>query len=117
MVLIAYILLLQNYQFDPQDPIKTFLDFGYPIGDTFYISIALVTFILSRNILDGIMRSKALFVLLALFFQFLADYILLYNPEAYTAGDLLDFINLISYFIMTIALLSLRSLQVKIKEA
>lgn len=116
MLTTTYILFLQDYKFDWSNLIKTFIDFGNPLGETVYISIAIIIFIFSRNILDGIMRSKASLLLLALVAQFLADSIFLYKPDAFYPGNYMDLIYLASYFIMTLALLNLRSLQVKIKN-
>lgn len=116
MLTIAYFIFLQNYLFDWSNPFKIFLDFGYPFGDALYISIAIIIFIFSRNILDGIMRSKALLILVALFVQFIADYIFVYKSDSFYPGDYMDFLFLVAYFIMTLALLNLKSLQVKIKN-
>lgn len=93
-----------------------FLDFAYPLGEAIYISIAIITFIFSRDVLDGIMQSKAFLVLVALVVQFLADYIFLYNSSGYYSGSFIDFVYLVSYFVMTLALLNLKSLQVKIRN-
>lgn len=116
MLTISYVLFLQNYSFDFRNPLKIFLDFAYPFGEAIYISIAIITFIFSRTILDGIMRSKALLVLVALVVQFIADYVFLYKSSSYYQGNFMDFIYLISYFVMTLAILNLRSLQVKVKN-
>lgn len=114
---LSYILFLQDYKFDFGNPVKIFLDFGYPLGESIYISIAIIIFIFSRNVLDGIMRSKALLILIALLFQFLADYIFLYNSSEFYSGSYIDLIYLVSYFTMTVALLSLKSIQIKVKSA
>jgi len=116
MLTISYVLFLQDYIFDFENPIKIFLDFGYPLGNAIYVSAAVITFIFSRNVLDGIMQSKAFLVLVALVIQFMADYIFLYNSSSFYSGSFIDFVYLVSYFAMTFALLNLRSLQVKIKN-
>lgn len=114
MLTMAYILFLRNYEFEWGRPIKIFLDFGYPLGEAIYISFAIIIFIFSRNILDGIMRSKALLILIALFAQFFADYLFLYDSSNFYPGNYMDFIYLLAYFTMTLALLSFRSLNIKI---
>lgn len=114
MLTTGYILFLQDYKFNWHDPLKIFLDFGYPLGEAIYISIAIVTFIFSRTVLDGILRSKALLVLIALVFQFLADYIFLYDSSGFYPGNYVDLVYLLAYFVMTLALLSLRSIHVKV---
>lgn len=116
MLTIAYVLFLQDYKFNFENPIKIFLDFGYSLGEAIYISIAIITFIFSRTILDGIMRSKAFLVLIALVVQFIADYMFLFGQNKFYPGSFIDFVYLVSYFAMTFALLSLKSLQVKIKN-
>lgn len=118
MLIIGYILFLQDYKFNWDEPIKIFLDFIYPLGDAFYVSIAIIIFIFSRDILDGIMRSKALLLLVALAIQFFADYSFLYQSHFgnYYQGDFVDYIYLVAYFFMTLSLLHLKSLQVKIKN-
>ncbi len=113
---IGYFLFLRHYKFNVNDPVKTFLDFGYPLGEAVYISIAIIIFIFSRSILDGIMQSKALFLLIALVIQFIADYVFLYGASGFYSGSYIDFLYLISYFVMTLALLNLKSLQVRIKN-
>lgn len=114
MLATGYLMFLKDYTFDFSNPIKIFLDFGYPLGEAIYISIAVITFIFSRTVLDGIMRSKALLVLIALFIQFAADYIFLYTADTYYAGNFVELIYLAAYFMMTLALLSLKSINIKI---
>jgi hypothetical protein len=74
MLVIAYVFFLKDYVFDWSQPLKIFLDFGYPMGEAIYISLAFVTWLLSRHVLGGIMRDKIFFILFALFIQFLADF-------------------------------------------
>ncbi|QQG40607.1 MAG: hypothetical protein HYV37_03495 [Candidatus Levyibacteriota bacterium] len=117
LVLILYYLsFFQNYQYDFSNPIKMFFDIAQPLGNAVYVSAAIITFIFSRTVLDGIMQSKAFLLLVALIIQSIADYIFLYKSSTYYSGNYMDFIYLISYFVMTLALLHLKSLQVKIKN-
>lgn len=118
MVLVAYAIFLHDYIFDFSSPMKIFLDYGYPLGDALYVSIAIIIFIFSRTILNGIMKSKAFLLLVALIVQFLADYVFLYTSawDSYYPGHYTDFIYLASYFTMTIALLHLKSIFVRIKS-
>ncbi len=109
----GYFMFLRNYIFDWANPIKIFLDFGYPLGDAIYVSIAILVFIFSRSILDGIMRTKASLILVALIVQFIADYIFAETSSTYYAGNYIDFLELLSYYLMTVALLSLKSIRVK----
>jgi hypothetical protein len=112
----AYISFLHGYKFDWSNPIKIFLDFGYPLGEACYISIAIIIFILSRGILDGLMKSKALLILFALGTQFIADYTFIFTASIYYPGNYVCFAYLVAYFFMTIALLSLKSIRVNVKS-
>lgn len=117
LVLIAYTLFLRNYVLIVSQPVKTFLDFAYPLGEAIYISIAIIIFIFSRTILDGIMQSKAFLLLIALLFQFITDYAFVYDAKNYYSGNYIDFMCLVSYFIMTLALLSFKSIQIKVYKS
>ncbi len=119
MLLISYVLFLREYVFDFSAPVKTFLDFGYPMGQAIYVSIAILTFVLSRNILGGIMRRPILFFLFALVLQYLCDYIFLYqfNAGNWYVGGINDFMYLTSYFLMTLALIYLGQTFNKIKDS
>jgi hypothetical protein len=114
MLSIAYMLFFRGYSLDFNNPVKVFLDFAYPLGEAINISIALIIFIFSRKILDGVLKSKALLLLMALVVQFLADYIFVYYQTSFQPGDYIDLTYLIAYFIMTMALLGLKSIRVSI---
>ena len=111
MLVVAYLLFLSDYEFDISAPLKIFLDFGYPFGQTLYVSLAILVYLLSKNLLGGIMKNKILFILFALVVQFLADYTFLYQASRGTwyAGGLNDFIYLTSYFMMTFGLIQLKT--------
>lgn len=111
MLSIGYFLFLKNYSFDWSNPVKIFLDFGYPFGQAIYISLAILTYILSRGVLGGIMKSKILFLLFALVVQFFADYTFLYQSSngIWEVGGTNDFIYFVAYFSMTLALIQFES--------
>lgn len=116
ILLIAYFTILKNYSFDLKDPIETFLNFGYPTGQAIYISIALLSLFLTRNILGGIMKQKILFILLAFFSQFLADYFFIIFKNNYYPGSILDYLYVLSYFLMAFGIFQLQMVVAKIKE-
>lgn len=118
MLIIAYFLFLQGYEFDWSNPIKIFLDFGYPMGQAIYISIALLTYLLSRKVLGGIMRGKILFILFALCAQFLSDYTFLYQSSrgVWKAGEINDYMYLTAYFLMALGLLQLNAVFKKLNN-
>lgn len=116
---IGYYLFLQGYEFDWSDPMKVFLDFGYPLGQAVYISFAILTYLLSRGVLGGIMKTKILFILFALSIQFLSDYTFLYQTSRGTwhVGEINDYMYLISYFLMTFGLLQLKTVLSKFRNS
>lgn len=111
MLMVAYYLFLKGYEFDWSNPLTVFLDFGYPFGQAFYISLAFLTYLLSRNVLGGVMKTKIIFILVALLAQFLSDYMFLYQAlnGTWHPGGFNDFLYLISYFLMSIALIQLKT--------
>ena len=119
LVLLAasYYSFLQGYEFDFEEPIRVFLDFAYPLGQAIYISLALVTLVVSRKILGGVMRRKIFFILIALVLQYSADYLFLYQQiqETWVAGGVSDYLYLVSYFVMTMALFNIRISDVRAK--
>lgn len=118
LLVAAYLLFLQGYEFDWSNPIKIFLDFGYPFGQAIYISLALLTYMLSRGVLGGIMKNKILFILLALLVQFLADYTFLYQSSrgTWVAGGVNDYMYLVAYFVMTLGLIQLKTIHDNLKN-
>lgn len=108
---IAYTFFLKDIGFDSSNLLKTFLDFGYPLGELIPVSIALFTFTLSRSLLGGTMRSRILYLVGAFFFQFLTEYAFLYTAGAmtYVNGGWNDLMYATSYAIMSIGLISFRS--------
>ena len=108
MVVVAYFLILKQYELDFTDPLGTFLNFGYPLGQAVYISIAILTYLLSRKMLGGIMRFPILLIVLAFAAQFLADYIFIYFHDLYFPASFMDYFYLLAYFLMTLSLIYLK---------
>jgi hypothetical protein len=109
MVYLSYHFFLESYEFDVTNATKIFLDFGYPIGQAIYISIAILTFTLSKKILGGIMKNKVLFILIALAIQYYADNNFLFQTTSGTwiNGGYGDYIYLVAYFLMGLGLMKL----------
>ncbi|MBI4035972.1 hypothetical protein HY383_03405 [Candidatus Daviesbacteria bacterium] len=112
LLVVAYALLLKDYEIDFADPIRVFLDFAYPTGEAFYISLAILTYLLSRKLLGGIMRPKILFFILAFTIQFLTDYTFLYSVsrEFYYNAGIVDLMYTTSFAIYSLALVNLKFL-------
>lgn len=118
MLSVGYFLFLSDYVVDLSNPLKTFLDFAYPLGDAIYISITILAYSLSRKLLGGIMRSKILFLLFAFVLQFIADFNFLFQSSRGTwlNAGYGDYLYLVAYFAMTLGLLQLNTVLVKLKS-
>jgi hypothetical protein len=115
---LSYWIFLSEYIIDLSQPIKTILDFGYPLGQAFYISVALLILLLSRKVLGGIMKAPIIYFIIALALQYLSDFTFLYqlNNGTYVAGGIVDFMYFISYFAMAISLIKLGEAYQKIRH-
>lgn len=107
LLVISYLILLHNHQFDTSKPVTVFLDNGYPIGEALYISIGLVAYLLSRKLLGGVMKAGILLIILALVVQYVSDFTFVYqsNRNTYVSGNYDDLFYLIAYFVMTLAMI------------
>jgi hypothetical protein len=115
---IGYLLFLNGYVFDLSSPVKVLLDLGYPIFQALYVSSALITLLLSRGVLGGIMRTKILVVLIALFIQFISDYTFLYQSSRgiWSVGGVNDYMYLLAYFVMTLGLFQFKTAYDELKK-
>ncbi|HSW37434.1 MAG TPA: hypothetical protein VLG37_03645 [Candidatus Saccharimonadales bacterium] len=103
----SYYLFLRGYQFDWHHPLTIFLDFGYPLGEATYISIAIMAFLLSRKYLGGIMKNRILLLLGAFVVQYAADFNFLYQNShgTWVNGGYGDYLYFVSYTVMTASLI------------
>lgn len=110
-LVISTLLFIKDVGFDLSDPLKLFLDIGYPLGEIIPVSIAVFTLTLSRNLLGGTMKKKVLYLIGAFFFQFLTEYAFLYaaGMETYQNGAWNDMMYATSYAIMGLGLTAFRS--------
>lgn len=113
LLVASYLYFLHNYHFDFSSPhavLTVILDLGYPLGQALYIALALLTYLLSKQLLGGVMKRKVLFILLALLLQYIADFSFLYAAKAdkvFPAGAN-DFMYLVAYAAMALALNNFR---------
>jgi hypothetical protein len=107
----SYYMFLRGYEFDWHNPLVIFLDFGYPLVQATYISIAITAYLLSRKYLGGIMKRRILLILAAFVFQYAADFNFLYQNShgTWVNGGYGDYLYLVSYFVMTCAFIYLTS--------
>lgn len=107
LLLGSYMYFLRGYSFDWSHPLTVLLDFGYPLGQTVYIAFAILAFLLSRKLLGGIMRGRISLLIFALCAQYAADFNFLFQAshETWTTAGYGDFMYLVSYTIMAMAIL------------
>ena len=105
----SYYVFLKDYQFDFAQPITLFLDIGYPLGQALYVSLVLIILVSSKNILGGIMQKPTVFLLVALIMQYVSDYTFLYlsSRSLWVPGGINDYMYLVSYYLMTVALINI----------
>ncbi|CAN5179861.1 hypothetical protein BH11PAT1_BH11PAT1_5480 [soil metagenome] len=111
LLIITYLILLKNVTPDFSNPIKLFLDYGSPFGEAIAISIGILAFLLSRNTLGGSMRSRILFVIFALIFEFATGMTFLFQAgtgQYYNAGPV-DLMWTTSFTIMSLGLIAFRN--------
>jgi len=108
MMAIAFFLFLKNIEVDFSQPLKTFLDFGYPGFEAIAVSIGILTYSLSRGVLGGKMKPKVLFIVVALIAQYVTDYTFLYTVgvETYYNAGIVDLMYTTSLMMMSIAVAS-----------
>ncbi len=111
ILIVSYLLFLRSYEFNFSNPLQIFLDFGYPFGEAFYISVAILAYFLSRKLLGGLMKSRIILLIIAFVVQYLADFNFLYQNSQGTwiNGGYGDYIYFLAYFIMTLGLIQLKT--------
>lgn len=107
ILLICYGVFLQEYVFDWSNPVKIAIDLLVPIGEGVYISLAILTYTLTRGVLGGMMKGTVLFILIALFAEFMADWVFLYQASrgTWSVSGINDYMYFVAYFLMAVGLL------------
>lgn len=115
MIALTYVSFLQEYTFASKTPMTVLLDFGYPLGQSLYVSVAVLTWSLTYRILGGVMRANIMMVLIALLAQYLADYNFLLQTihGTWINGGYGDYLYLVAYYLMTLALIHMSMIHVK----
>lgn len=108
---VSYFIFLRGYTFDFHHPLTVFLDFGYPLGQAFYISLGLIALVLSVRYLGGVMKPVILFLIFALFLQYIADFTFLYqvSRDTWQTAGINELMYLTAYFVMTLSLIKFRT--------
>lgn len=118
MLGLSYYFFLRGYEFDWSNPIKVFLDFGYPFGQAIYVACAILTYTLSRRLLGGLMRIPTLMILVSLIIQYAADYTFLYQSTqgTWSVGGVNDYMYLIAYLSMSLSLVYISAALQKLRN-
>ena len=111
LLIASYAFFLSGYEISETPLLVIFFDFGYPLGQAIYLSLAVTVYLLSRRVLGGIMKDRVLILLSALLAQYAADFTFLFraNREIWVAGGINDFMYLIAYALMFLALVYVES--------
>ncbi len=119
ILLISYLILMRDYDFETATPLLIFLDFGWQIGQAFYVSIALLIYWASKDVLGGLMRKPIVLLIGALVLQFIADFHFSYqiNQDTWYVGGTNDFLLMAAYFLMTLAIFSIGNIYYKIQKS
>lgn len=109
LLTLSYTIFLKDYVIDLTMPLQVFFDFGYPLGQSLYVGLVALVYILSVGSLGGRLRHKVLFLLFALSSQYLADFLFLFNQSRglWIEGGPSDMLYLIAYFFMGVSLVML----------
>lgn len=104
---ISYYIFLRGHSASLSNPLKVFLDFGYPLGQAVYVSLAIMALILSLRYLGGIMKPIILFLIFALLIQYVSDFTFLYqvSRDTWKTAGVNELMYLIAYFLMTLSLI------------
>jgi hypothetical protein len=119
ILLLSYVLFLNGYEPDWSNLVVVFLDFGYPIGQAIYVSIAIFALLASKDILGGMMKRPILLLIFALIVQYIADFSFSYQVSRGTwyVGGTNDFLYMLAGFLMTLALFSIGNMFYKVQES
>lgn len=119
MLALSYYLFLKDYTFDFTDKLKIFLDFGYPLGQAFYVAIAILALIFSRKVLGGMMKRPILLFLFSLVLQYICDFNFLFqaNNGTWYVGGYGDFLYMASYLLMSLSIIKIGYTLKNIRES
>jgi hypothetical protein len=109
IVATSYWLFLKGYSTEGKSHITVFFDFGYPLGQAIYVSIALMILLSVRGLLGGLMKKPILLLLLAFLVQYTADSNFLYQTihETWGPAGYGDYIYMTAYVLMSLSLILL----------
>lgn len=111
-VLMSYFFFVQGVDSSSETILVQLLNIGYPIGQSIYVGIAMLGYLLSRKLLGGAMKNPLSLLLLSLMLQYCADFVFLYQTaqETWRVAGINEYMYLTTYFVTTISMVSLYKL-------
>ncbi|EKE00273.1 MAG: hypothetical protein ACD_22C00062G0008 [uncultured bacterium] len=118
LLIASYFLFLRGSDLTGLPFIEIVLVYFYPIGQALFVSLAMLTYYLTKDVLGGVMRKRVVFILFALLFQYFADSLFLHenNTGIWYAGGLSDLMFVVSYSLMAFGLLHFGSVEKDLKK-
>lgn len=118
MMGVSYFLFVRGTDFSEIPFLESVLTFAYPLGQATFVSLALLTYVLTDKVLGGVMKGRVIFILFALIFQYAADTTFLYETiqDIWYPADIADFMFATSYFLMTMAFIRFLNAFDKLKK-
>lgn len=109
IVATSYWLFLKGYQAAGESKTVVFFDFGYPLGQAIYVSIAITILLSVQGLLGGLMKKPVMLLLFAFLVQYAADSNFLYQTihETWGPAGYGDFIYMLAYFLMGLAVIAI----------
>ena len=106
LFVISYFFFLHGYHFDWNNPFTILLDFAYLLGETLYVSLALIILFRAQNLGGEPMKWPLIFF--AMFAQYAADFNFLYqaNRGIWINDGYGDLLYMTAYFLIGLSVLS-----------
>lgn len=105
----SYYFFLKGYVVDWHQPVTVILDLVSPVIDGIYLSLAILTYIMSRKLLGGLLKIPVLLLLISLAAEAISDYVFLFRESRglWYVGGVSDYMYLVTYTIMALTLMIL----------
>jgi hypothetical protein len=109
IVVTSYWLFLKGYEAAGTSKTVVFFDFGYPLGQAIYVSIAIIILLSVQGLLGGLMKKPVMLLLFAFLVQYAADTNFLYQTihETWGPAGYGDYIYMLAYFLMALAVIAI----------
>jgi len=92
------------------NPLKTFFDLAYPIGDLVILTLAVLIYGLSFKYLGGIFKWPIIFILLGFIANYFGDFSFVYSTtkETYFVANWIDLIYTTAFFFLSVGVCLIR---------